>query len=449
MAAHDDKNTLTSSVCFACGKVSGGHFSTCLYCGQPLSSVISSVGRRGGVSRGGLMGSSVSKADKLPDREWQRCSESTVFEMTGADIGGKACSEQQSPVTVSKKTGNHKPSASNVTDISPINIQKKGQMVNIGKSQEIPPEFRPFVDKIEGKYRLLGNLGKGGMATIFHAKDLSLGREVAIKLLSAKLLRDSDLVKRFILEARTAAALEHPNIVRIHSISADKGACFIVMSHVPGGSLAKRLAKEKLSPETIVSIASEICSALQYAHEAGVVHRDIKPSNILFNENGNAVLADFGIARSLGTATMTAAGQVLGTPQYMSPEQALGKRVDARSDIYSLGAVLYEMCCGRPPFRADNAVSYMYKHVHEQPKAPSEIDPEIPDRLSDCIMTCLAKDPEKRFHRVQDIHSLLQKPQNRSLPVLVKQYQDEGITGKIISIFSRLLGLLINNYIRI
>jgi serine/threonine protein kinase len=227
------------------------------------------------------------------------------------------------------------------------------------------------------EYDILEELGRGGMAVVFRARERALDRDVAIKVLPRALAFDAALVERFQREARIAAALEHPHIVPIHRVGRAGDTIFFVMKHVKGGSLADRLReRHHLSAEEIHKILTEVGGALAYAAERGVVHRDIKPENILFDESGRALVTDFGIARSTDATSMTRAGTSVGTPRYMSPEQARGKSVDGRSDIYSLGVVAYECLTGRAPFEGTDHYSLMYAHVSQPIPAPALDTPE-------------------------------------------------------------------------
>ncbi|MHB9027310.1 MAG: protein kinase domain-containing protein, partial [Candidatus Latescibacterota bacterium] len=254
------------------------------------------------------------------------------------------------------------------------------------------------------RYQILRKLGSGGMATVYLAREIALDREVAIKVLPQAFLRDGDFVTRFKHEARVAAALEHPHIVRIHQIGEGHDLCYIVMSYIAGGSIGDEIRRRgTIELDELVRWSMDTCSALSHANVHGVVHRDLKPDNIMLDGNRRAVVTDFGIARATVGARLTQTGAVIGTPQYMSPEQAQGKELDGRSDIYSLGMVLYQMATGTLPFQGADAVSLMYKHVHEFPEPPDVRNPAIPPWLRDIILKCLAKRPEDRFATAEEL----------------------------------------------
>ena len=258
------------------------------------------------------------------------------------------------------------------------------------------------------EYDILEELGRGGMAVVFRARERALDRDVAIKVLPRALTFDAALVERFQREARIAAALEHPNIVPIHRVGRAGDTIFFVMKHVKGGSLADRLReRHHLPAEEIHQILVEVGGALAYAAERGVVHRDIKPENILFDETGRSMVTDFGIARSADATAMTRQGTSVGTPRYMSPEQARGKSVDGRSDIYSLGVVAYECLTGRAPFEGTDHYSLMYAHVSQPIPAPALDTPEE-RTVFGVIEKMLRKDPGDRPQSGVELEALLE-----------------------------------------
>jgi len=261
-----------------------------------------------------------------------------------------------------------------------------------------------------GRYELHRRLGRGGMAEVYLARDQMLDRAVAVKVLFPALATDPGFVERFRREAQSAAGLNHPNIVGVYDWGEANGTYFIVMEYVEGESLAELIQHEgRLDPDRSAEIASDIAAALGFAHRnGGVIHRDVKPGNVLITPEGAVKVADFGIARAISDNSdqnLTKTGSVMGTATYFSPEQARGAAVDPRSDVYSLGCVIYEMVTGRPPFQGENAVAIAYKHVQEAAVSPRLVDPAIPDTLEAIILKCLAKNPDNRYPSAQDLRA--------------------------------------------
>lgn len=248
------------------------------------------------------------------------------------------------------------------------------------------------------KYEIVDKLGVGGMATVYKGYQESLNRYVAIKVLNPVRAAEKGLLARFTREAKTVANLDHPHILPIYDFGQDQGYTFLVMKFIPTGTLRDWLDREKpLSLSQASKIVSQVASALDYAHRRGVVHRDIKPSNILLDEDGNVLLSDFGLAKILESTTrLTASGASLGTPAYISPEQAMGEEVDNRTDVYSLGVVLYEMLTGQVPFPGE-ALSVALKHIQEPPPPPRSLNPALPEAVEQVILQALAKNPDERF----------------------------------------------------
>ena len=264
-----------------------------------------------------------------------------------------------------------------------------------------------------GRYELHRRLGRGGMAEVYLARDQLLDRPVAVKVLFPALATDQGFVERFRREAQAAANLQHPNIVSVFDWGEANGTYFIVMEYVEGHTLAEMLRDEgRLHPDRAAEITADIAAALGFAHRNRVVHRDVKPGNVLITRDGGVKVADFGIARALSDSTdqnLTKTGSVMGTATYFSPEQARGAAVDPRSDIYSLGCVLYEMTTGHPPFTGDSAVAIAYKHVQENPLPPRRYDPALPETLEAITLKCLAKNPANRYPGAQDLRADLRR----------------------------------------
>ncbi len=257
---------------------------------------------------------------------------------------------------------------------------------------------------IEGKYRIERLLGKGGMGAVFLAHDLTLEREVAIKVLPPDVAQDDQVVRRFQQEAKTAAKLDHPNIIPIYRVESEGGLNYFVMKYVSGTSLEDLLEKkEPLPVPEIQRILWEAACALGHAHQRGVVHRDVKPANIMFDHDGRVMLTDFGISKALQAATgFTATGMIIGTPHYMAPEQGKGAPVDGRADQYSLGVVGYRMITAELPFSGDSVHTIIYKHIYEEPPLASTKRAGIPGALTVAISRALAKEPDQRFPTMED-----------------------------------------------
>ena len=251
-------------------------------------------------------------------------------------------------------------------------------------------------DPIQDRYVLEESLGRGGMAEVWRAHDQRLDRSVAIKFLAPQLTADPEFLVRFFSEAQSVARISHGNVVSVLDFGEADGSPYLVMEHVPGGALAD-LTGEPLQAERAAEIVRDAALGAGAAHELGIIHRDIKPGNILLCEDGRATVADFGIAMSAYSEKLTATGQVIGSPHYISPEQAAGKGSRSESDVYALGVVLYELLTGRPPFDADNATAIAIAHVDEKPEAPSARGAEVDEALDALVLRCLAKDPAARY----------------------------------------------------
>jgi len=252
---------------------------------------------------------------------------------------------------------------------------------------------------IEGRYRIERLLGKGGMGAVFLAHDLALERDVAIKVLPPDVAQDDQIVRRFQQEAKTAAKLDHPNIIPIYRVESEGGLNYFVMKYVSGTSLEDLLDQKRPLPvPEIQRILWEAACALGHAHQRGVVHRDVKPANIMFDHDGRAMLTDFGISKALQAATgFTATGMIIGTPHYMAPEQAKGQTVDGRADQYSLGVVGYRAVTGELPFAGDSVHTILYKHIFEEPPRAASRRADVPEPLSAAVSQAMSKDPDHRY----------------------------------------------------
>jgi serine/threonine-protein kinase len=267
-----------------------------------------------------------------------------------------------------------------------------------------------------GRYELDGVVGRGGMAEVYRARDIRLDRVVAVKTLREDLARDQTFQARFRREAQSAASLNNPSIVAVYDTGEDSAGSapvpYIVMEYVDGRTLRDLLRDDRrLLPERALEITDGVLRALDYSHRNGIVHRDIKPGNVMLTRAGQIKVMDFGIARAVSDAqaTMTQTAQVIGTAQYLSPEQARGERVDARSDLYSTGCLLYELLTGRPPFLGDSPVAIAYQHVRENPVPPSRLDPEVPHWADAIVLRAMAKDPRDRYQSASDMRADIQR----------------------------------------
>jgi eukaryotic-like serine/threonine-protein kinase len=268
------------------------------------------------------------------------------------------------------------------------------------------------------RYEVEQLLGQGGMARVFRGRDRVLNRTVAVKVLSPQFASDDQFVARFRREAQAAAALNHPNIVSVYDTGDQGDVHYIVMEYVEGRTLRDVIRQEgPILPERASEIGQAVARALSSAHEAGLVHRDIKPGNIMLTREGEVKVMDFGIARTSTGDTLTQTAAVLGTASYLSPEQAQGTTVDARSDIYSLGCVLFEMLTGRAPFTGDSPVAIAYKHVREDPVHPSNLNPDVPPSLDAVVMKAMAKNPDNRYQTADELRQDLERA-SAGLPTL-------------------------------
>ncbi len=282
-----------------------------------------------------------------------------------------------------------------------------------------------LIGRTIGQYQIIEQIGQGGMATVFKAYQPSIDRYVALKILPSQFAQDPNFVKRFQHEAKAIAALEHPHILPVHDFGTAEGRPYMVMRYVEGGTLAK-LMGQAMPYERIAQFVGNIARALDYAHQQGVVHRDIKPSNILIDKHGEVLLTDFGIAKMIegSSATqLTSAGSILGTPAYMAPEQAEAKKIDGRSDIYSLGVVLYELLTGQPPYQAETPLAVVLMHLNEPLAPPRTVKSDIPEPLERVVLKAMAKDPSQRFQTAGEMEQALKQA--------LKEIESTSITADI------------------
>jgi len=260
-----------------------------------------------------------------------------------------------------------------------------------------------------GRYAILAKLGEGGKGIVYKARDTVLNRVVAIKMFKGAVLSE-EAYSRFLREAQAVGKLSHPNVVSIYDIGKEDGKQFFVLEFIDGMSLRDLMGtypEGKCDIQTVLRTSIDVCTALQYAHSQGVLHRDVKPENILITQEGTAKLMDFGLAKMLGQPSITQEGIIVGTVAYVAPEIALGKGADARSDLYSFGAALYEMVTGKPPFLGEDPVKIIFSHIHDYPVSPSRLNPKVPQALAECIMKLLEKEPGKRYQSSADLLKVL------------------------------------------
>jgi serine/threonine protein kinase len=281
--------------------------------------------------------------------------------------------------------------------------------IEVTETMETPKQELTTGSTFAERYQIIEELGKGGMGRVYRALDKELNEEIALKLIKPEIARHQKSIDRFKIEIKLARKVIHKNIGRVHELMEEKGIRFITMEYVPGEDLKSFIRRSgQMAVGTTLRVARQVCEGLAEAHEMGIVHRDLKPNNIIIDKEGNARIMDFGIARSLMTKGITEKGVMISTPEYMSPEQVEGKEVDQRSDIYSLGIILYEMLAGRVPFEGDTPFTIGVKHKSESPRPPKEWNEQIPDDLSQVILKCLEKDKENRYQSVGEVRSDLE-----------------------------------------
>ena len=288
---------------------------------------------------------------------------------------------------------------------------------------------------LSNRYELIEKIGNGGMAKVFKAKDQVLNRYVAVKILRDEFTTDQEFIKRFEAEAQAAASITHPNIVSVYDVGNEGNLYYIVMELIQGKTLKEIIIEEgsALPWKWSINIAIQIASALEVAHKNKIVHRDIKPHNIIITEDGIAKVTDFGIAKAVSNSTITAFGTTIGSVHYFSPEHARGGFTDSKSDLYSLGVVMYEMLTGRVPFDADTPVSVALKHMQEEPKPPIESNEKIPTAVNEIILKAMRKDTNLRYQSasemLRDLNAALKNPDGDFVDN--KEYQTDMPTQKI------------------
>jgi len=275
---------------------------------------------------------------------------------------------------------------------------------------QLPTSFMNVASALEERYQILKELGRGGMGIVFQALDKELNEQVAIKILSPLLSTDVEALDRMKREVSAARRITHTNVIRIHDLAENKGLHYVSMEYFHGSNLKEFIRQNgALSLLQAYNVASQICDGIEAAHSQGVIHRDLKSQNIIINPSGQIKVIDFGLAYTSHLQGMTATGLIMGTPEYMSPEQVAGKRVDERTDIYSLGIILYELFTGRVPFTGDSAIAVGFKQLREDPLTPRLLNPQIPVEVEALILKALQKDPSARFGSVADLKAELQR----------------------------------------
>ncbi len=283
------------------------------------------------------------------------------------------------------------------------------EKIEVTETMEAPKEELTTGSTFAGRYQIIEELGKGGMGKVYKVHDTKIKEKIALKLIKPEIAKDKKTIERFSNELRLARKIRHKNICQMFDLGEDRGTHFITMEFVPGQDLKGLIRQSgQLAVGTTINIAKQICDGLTEAHKSGVVHRDLKPSNIMIDTDGDVRIMDFGIARSLEAKGITGAGVMIGTPEYMSPEQVDGKDTDQRSDIYSLGVILFEMVTGRVPFEGDTPFTVGVKQKSETPQNPKEINSQIPDDLNNMILKCLEKEKEQRYQSAGELHSELE-----------------------------------------
>jgi serine/threonine protein kinase len=281
---------------------------------------------------------------------------------------------------------------------------------DVSGNSQMPTTFMNVATALEGRYQVLKELGRGGMGIVFQAHDKQLKEQVAIKVLSPLLGSDDDALERLKREVSAARRITHPNVIRIHDISEIQGLHYVSMEYFHGTNLKEYIKTSGLlSPMQAFNIASQICDGLEAAHKQGVIHRDLKSQNIIVNSSQQIKIIDFGLARTAHLEGMTATGLIMGTPEYMAPEQVSGKRVDERADIYSLGIILYELFTGKVPFTGDTAIAIGFRQLKEDPPRPCEINRQLSPSVENVILKALQKDPVMRYMSVGELKSDLQR----------------------------------------
>jgi serine/threonine protein kinase len=290
-------------------------------------------------------------------------------------------------------------------------------------SSAMPTSLLSLASALENRYQILGELGRGGMGIVYQAYDKQLKEQVAIKLLSPLLSTDQEALERLTREVSLARRVTHPNVIRIHDLSEVNGLHYVSMEYFSGVNLKEHLKQRgPLSIMHAYQLLAQICDGLEAAHSQGVIHRDLKAQNIMVAASGQCKIIDFGLARSVHLEGMTATGLIMGTPEYMAPEQVSGKHVDERADIYALGVILFEMLTGRVPFTGDSAINVGFQQLKDPPPLPRSINPQIPEEVERIILKALEKDPIRRYRTVSELRKNFESAAG-SMPVATPAFQ--------------------------
>ncbi len=308
------------------------------------------------------------------------------------------------------------------------------QDIEVTETIETPKEELTTGSTFAGRYQIIEELGKGGMGRVYKVLDKEINVKVALKLIKPEISAHNETIERFRNELKIARDISHKNVCRMYDLNKEEGSYFITMEYISGEDLKSFIRRSRqLAIGTAITIAKQVCEGLSEAHKSGVVHRDLKPSNIMIDKEGNARIMDFGIARSLKAKGLTGAGVMIGTPEYMSPEQVEAKETDQRTDIYSLGVILYEMVTGRRPFEGDTPLSIAVKHKTEPPPDPRDFNAQVPEDLSRMIHRCMEKDKENRYQGAGEVLSELMRIEE-GIPTTEREVpQSEAITSKEIT----------------
>ena len=292
-----------------------------------------------------------------------------------------------------------------------------------------------------GRYEITGELGKGSMGVVYRAHDPQIGRDIALKVLRPDRVSSEDFVQRFMKEARAIGRMSHPSIVTVYDVGEDQGTVYIAMEFLEGVPLNAYTREKALTMDEIAGIGIQVAESLDYAHTRGIVHRDIKPQNIMVAPGGRVKLTDFGIAHieDPEASHQTQAGEILGTPNYMSPEQVMGRKVDGRSDLYSLGVILYELASGVRPFKGENLAAIFHAITSETPARPQELNPEVSAALSDIVMKCLSRDAAERYATGSELADALKGYLKAGEPAIPATVPKKGPLGAIIAAVAVLL----------